>query len=60
MKMRIISEVKIDGVGTVKDEYVHEFEDDSNVFGRVWEYRQRMYKTFPNCEFKLVCAEEVK
>ena len=46
MKMRIISDVIIDGIGTVKDEYIHEFEDDSNVFGRVLDYRQRMYSSF--------------
>ena len=60
MKMKIISKVQIDGVGICTDEYIHEFDDDSNVFGRILEYHQRMYKVFPNCEFRLISAEVVE
>ena len=59
MKFKIISEVDLFGL-KCKDEYIAEFADDSNVFGRVLEYHERMYKIFPNCKFKLISAEEVK
>lgn len=58
MKFKIISEVNFDGL-IIKDTYIHEFDDESNVFGRVLEYHQRMYKVFPGCEFKLIKAVEV-
>lgn len=59
MKFKIISEVIINGVGRCKHEHVQEFSEDSNVFGRVLEYRQYMRNTFPRCEFKLIKAERV-
>ncbi len=58
MKFRIISEVMLFGM-KVTDEYVHEFPDDSNVFGRVLEYHQRMEKAFPNMPFKLIEAKQL-
>ena len=59
MKFRIFSEVSIAGVGKVKHEHIQEFSDDSNVFGRVLEYREYMLRTFRGCEFKLILAERV-
>lgn len=56
MKFDIISEVFINGIGKMRHEHTQEFSEDSNVFGRVLEYHQYMYKAFPNCEFKLIKA----
>lgn len=60
MRFEIESTVFIDGIGKCKHSHTQEFADDSNVFGRVIEYHQYMYKTFPNCQFMLVRAEEVR
>lgn len=59
MKFKVRSEVLF-GDMVITDTYVHEFADDSNVFGRVLEYHQRMYKAFPNCRFRLIEAKELK
>lgn len=59
MKMRIESKVKVAGM-TMHDEYVQEFDDKENVFGRILIYHQRMYKVFPGCEFELIRAKEVE
>lgn len=59
MKFRVISEVNILGL-KAKDEYIHEFDDGSNVFGRVLAYHERMHKVFPNCDFRLIKATEIK
>lgn len=53
VKVKIFSEVDFDGI-IIKDEYIQEFEDDENVFGKVLKYHQRMHKVFPNREFKLI------
>lgn len=58
MKFEMVSEVFISGIGKVRHEHTQEFADDSNVFGRILEYHQYMYKTFPNCEFNLIKATE--
>lgn len=58
MKFDIESEVFIDGLGKFRHSHTQEFADDSNVFGRVLEYHEYMYKVFPNCEFKLISAKE--
>ncbi len=58
MKFRIKSEVMLFGM-KFTDEYIHEFPDDSNVFGRVLEYHRRMEKTFPNMPFKLIEAKQL-
>lgn len=60
MKFNIESEVIVPGVGKMKHRHTQEFADDSNVFGRVLEYRQYMYRTFPGCEFRMIKAKEVK
>lgn len=59
MRMRIRSKVKFDEF-TLSDEYVQEFDEKENVFGRVLIYHERMRKVFPGCEFELVSAKEVK
>ena len=41
-------------------EHDQDFDDDSNVFGRVYDYRQYMKGTFPGCEFRLLSAKEVR
>ena len=60
MKFKIKSEVIVEGIGKMTHEHVQKFPDDSNVFGRVYDYRQYMYKTFPKCEYKLIEAKEVR
>jgi len=59
MKFKVESVVFVKGIGRMKHSHTQEFTDDSNVFGRVLEYRQYMRKTFPNCEFRLIKATEV-
>lgn len=56
MKFMIVSEVNIPGIGWSKYQHEQEFDDDSNVFGRVLEYHQYMEKLFPGCEFKTMKA----
>lgn len=59
MKFHIESEVCVDGIGKMHHSHTQEFADDSNVFGRVLEYHQYMYKTFPKCEFRMIKAKEL-
>lgn len=59
MKFRLISEVDIGGM-KIKDDYVHEFSDDSIVFDRMYEYHQRMHKVFPGCKFRLIKGIELE
>ena len=59
VKFKVFSEVIIPSIGKIKHEHTQEFSDDSNVFGRAYEYRQYMRKTFPNCDFKLIEAKEI-
>lgn len=60
MKFRIRSEIHVPGIGWMGHTHEQEFDDDSNVFGRVYEYRQYIYKTFPGCDYKLISAKQVK
>lgn len=55
MKYEVVSSVNVFGI-IFTDTYIHEFDDDSNVFGRVLEYHKRMHEVFPHKEFKLVKA----
>lgn len=59
MVFNITSEVMVKGIGKIYHQHTQEFADDSNVFGRVLEYHQYMYKTFPKCKFKLVKIERI-
>lgn len=59
MKFEVLSEVIVEGIGKMKHQHTQTFADDSNVFGRVLEYHQYMYKTFPQCDFRLIKAKEV-
>ena len=59
MKCKIIIKVNIDGIGKITHEHFQEFDDSENVFGRILEYHQYMYKTFPKCSFEIVSCEEV-
>ena len=59
MKFEMVSEVTIKGIGKVKHTHTQEFDDNSNVFGRVAEYHEYMYKTFPQSEFRLIKAREI-
>ena len=59
MKFAIVSKVAMYGM-TFRHEHTQEFPDDSNVFGRAFEYRQYMRKQFPNAtSFELISAKEV-
>ena len=60
MKFQITTEVYVPRLGKMNHTHVQEFDDDSNVFGRMYEYRQYIYKTFPNCDFKLIKATKAK
>lgn len=59
MKMKIESEVIVPGVGKVRHTHEQEFEDNSNVFGLVSDYREYMKKLFPGCEFKALKVKRV-
>ena len=59
IKMEIKSIVNLFGMNCT-DTYIEEFNDDENVFSRVLKHHQRMYRTFPNCKFKLVEAKEIR
>ena len=58
MKFKIKSIVYMSGF-EMEYEHIQLFDENSNVFGRVLEYHQYMYKKFPGLEFKLVKAIEV-
>ena len=60
MKLSIKSEVTIPGIGTCTHEHTQDFDDSSNVFGRVYDYRQYMKDTFPGCKYRLLSAKEVR
>lgn len=51
--------VNVPGLGWSQYTHRFEFPDDSNVFGRVLEYRKHMEATFPGCEYKIRKAKEV-
>lgn len=59
MRFKIVSEVNLFGL-IFTDTYIHEFSEDTNVFGRVLEYHKRMAKVFPNKQFRLIKATEIK
>ena len=58
MKFKLTSHVDI--LGGMKHEYVHDFPDDSNVFGRMLDYHKHMEQTFPRRKYRLLKAEELK
>lgn len=58
MIFKVQSEVNVCG-HTMKHEHTMEFDNDSNVFGRVLAYREYMKKTFPECEYRLIKARQV-
>lgn len=59
IKVKVISFVNFNGM-KIKDEYIQEYDDNENVFGRILLYHQRMQKVFPNCDFELIEAREIK
>ena len=60
MTFRITTEVIIPAIGKFIHEHTQEFSDNSNVFGRVAEYRKYIHEMFPECRYQLISAEEVK
>ena len=58
MKFDTVSVVTVPGVGKVTHRQEMTFADDSNVFGRVLEYRQKMAKLFPGCDYELINATQ--
>ena len=59
MIFRMKSKVMLYGMECTH-EHEQEFDDNSNVFGRVLEYHQYMERTFPNMPFKLISAEQLE
>lgn len=59
MKFKIKSKVNVDGI-IVIDEYVQEFDENENVFGRILIYHKRMQKIFPDCKFDLIQAKRIE
>lgn len=59
-KWTFTAEVIIPKIGKVKHSHYLTFNDNENVFGRVWGFREHMKKTFPNREYKLLEARRVK
>lgn len=60
MKFIIRTEVTVPTVGKFNHEHMQEFADDSNEFGRVLEYREYIHRMFPERNYKLIEAKEVK
>ena len=60
MTFETVSTVIIPGVGKVTHRQDMVFDDDSNVFGRVLEYRQKMRELFPGCNYELVSTKQKK
>ena len=60
MTFETVSTVTIPGVGKVTHRQDMVFDDDSNVFGRVLEYRQKMRELFPGCDYELVSTKQTK
>lgn len=58
IRMEIKSQVNLMGM-KMTDTYIEEFDDDENIFGILLKYHERMNKTFPECEFKVISAEEI-
>lgn len=58
-RLKIMSEVIIFGLKS-RYEYVEEFDDNENVFGRILKYHQHMEETFPNKEWRLVKVERLE
>ena len=60
MTFETVSNVTIPGVGKITHRQDIVFDDDTNVFGRVLEYRQKMRELFPGCDFELISAKQKK
>ena len=60
MTFRIECEVMIPTVGKSHYTTELEFDDDSNEFGRVLDFRNHMKKMFPECEYRLIKAKQIK
>lgn len=60
MVFEIVSEVNVPHVGKVKYTHTQTFDDDSNVFSRISEYREYMKEKFPDCEYRMITAKEKK
>lgn len=60
MKFKVTSTVTVPGIGNMGYTHEQHFDNDSNVFGRVLEYRQYMQRMFPGCKFKMEKAERMK
>ena len=60
MTFKVKTEVKIPGIGWAKHEHTQTFQDGSNVFERVADFRQYIKGRFPGCEYKLIEAKEIK
>lgn len=57
MTFETVSKVVIPGVGKITHRQDMTVDDDTNVFGRAYEYRQMMKKQFPGCDYELVTAK---
>lgn len=59
MKFEIKTEIRMPKVGKMIYEHEQEFADGCNVFARVSEYREHIYKTFPGCDYALISAKQI-
>lgn len=59
MRYKIKSIVHVDGIDMTHT-HEQEFDDSSNAFGRVAEYREYMHQTFPGAEWALLEAKQIK
>lgn len=60
MRYEVESKVTIEGLGDFTHTCILDFDDNSNVFGRVLGYHKYMYATFPNRRFTLIKAKLLK
>ena len=60
MTFEVKSEVIIPAVGKLIHEHRQDFPKNSNVFGRVLEYRKYMENVFPGCKYTVISARRVQ
>lgn len=59
MIFEITVKVNFRGVLKAKETYTQEFADSSNVFERVYEFRQRMRAIYPNATYEVIKAKRI-
>ena len=59
MRFKITVEITDAVLGRFNYTFEYSFDANSNVFGRVIEFRNHIHKTFPGCEYTLISAKQL-